>query len=130
LKGTEVDFVRRGLEELIKSTDLELAKTEVRLTAIAEKFGLNSWRELEVLFKRGIDNPEIDLAWAEYCYLKDKHKSLLRDRKKAVSFYRIDKSFAKLFHVGKRSGSLYELLSKLFVSFYSSIRIGQPQKKI
>jgi len=72
------------LEELIKSIDLELAKTEVRLTAIAEKFGLNSWRELEVLFKRGIDNPEIDLAWAEYCYLKDKHKPLLRDGKKAV----------------------------------------------
>jgi hypothetical protein len=53
LKGIEVDFVRRRLEELIKSIDLELTKTEVRLTAIAEKFGLNSWRKLEVLFKEG-----------------------------------------------------------------------------
>jgi hypothetical protein len=74
LKGIEVDFVRRRLEELIKSIDLELTKTEVRLTAIAEKFGLNSWKELEGLFKRGMDNPEIDLAWVEYCYLKVKHE--------------------------------------------------------
>ena len=53
MKGTEVDFVRRGLEELIKSIDLELAKTEVRLTAIAEKFGLNSWRCLRFSSKEG-----------------------------------------------------------------------------
>jgi len=45
----EADLVRRGLEELIRSIDLELAKTEVRLTAIAEKFGLSSWKELEKL---------------------------------------------------------------------------------
>jgi len=79
----EADFIRRGLEELIRSIDLELAKTEVRLTAIAEKFGLSSWKELEKLFKRGIDNPEIDLAWAEYCYLKDRCESLLKDRERA-----------------------------------------------
>ncbi len=76
-------LIRRGLEELIKSIDLELAKTEARLTAIAERFGLSSWEELEDLFRRGIDNPEIDLAWAEYRYLKDRRESLLRDRERA-----------------------------------------------
>lgn len=43
----EVGLVRRGLEELIRSIDLELTKTEAKLTKIAEKFGLNSWKELE-----------------------------------------------------------------------------------
>jgi len=76
-------LIRRGLEELIKSIDLELAKTEARLTAIAERFGLSSWEELEDLFRREIDNPEIDLAWAEYRYLKDRRESLLRDRERA-----------------------------------------------
>ncbi len=83
LKDMGVELIRRGLEELIKSIDLELAKTEARLTAIAEKFGLNSWEELDYLFKRGIDNPEIDLAWAEYCYLKGRRESLSRDRGEA-----------------------------------------------
>jgi hypothetical protein len=80
----EIDLVRKGLEELIRSIDIELAKTEVRLMAIAEKFGLNSWKELENFFKRGIDNPEIDLAWVEYRYLKDKYESLLKDREKVL----------------------------------------------
>lgn len=42
-----------------------------------------SLEELENFFKRGIDNPEIDLAWAEYCYLKDRRESLLKDRERA-----------------------------------------------
>jgi len=33
----EIDLVRKGLEELIRSIDIELAKTEVKLMAIAEK---------------------------------------------------------------------------------------------
>jgi hypothetical protein len=80
----EIDLVRRGLEELIRSIDIELAKTEVRLMAIAENFGLKSWKELENFFKRGIDNPEIDLAWVKYRYLKDKYESLLKDREKVL----------------------------------------------
>jgi len=80
----EVGLVRRGLEELIRSIDLELTKTEAKLTKIAEKFGLNSWKELEGLFRGRIDNPEIDLAWAENCYLKDRYESLLKDREKAL----------------------------------------------
>jgi hypothetical protein len=80
----EANLIRRGLEELIKSIDLELARTEVRLTMIAEKFGLKSWKELEEFFKRGVDNLEIDLAWVEYRYLKDKYESLLKDREKVL----------------------------------------------
>jgi hypothetical protein len=80
----EANLIRRGLEELIKSIDLELARTEVRLTMIAEKFGLKSWRELEEFFRRGVDNREIDLAWVEYRYLKDKYESLLKDREKVL----------------------------------------------
>jgi hypothetical protein len=80
----EVGLVRRGLEELIRSIDLELTKTEAKLTKIAEKFGLNSWKELEGLFRGRIDNPEIDLAWAEYCCLKDRYESLLKDREKVL----------------------------------------------
>jgi hypothetical protein len=74
----------KSLEELIRGIDLELTKTEAKLAKIAEKFGLNSWREFEELFKGRIDNSEINLAWAEYCYLKDRYKSLLRDREKAL----------------------------------------------
>ena len=80
----EANLIRRGLEELIKSIDLELARTEVRLTMIAEKFGLKSWKELEEFFKRGVDNLEIDLAWVEYRHLKDKYESLLKDREKVL----------------------------------------------
>jgi hypothetical protein len=40
---------------------------------IAEKFGLKSWKELEEFFRRGVDNLEIDLAWVEYRYLKDRY---------------------------------------------------------
>jgi hypothetical protein len=88
----EANLIRRGLEELIKSIDLELARTEVRLTMIAEKFGLKSWRELEEFFRRGVDNREIDLAWVEYRYLKDKYESLLKDREKVLQLLLNSKS--------------------------------------
>ncbi|MCR6624564.1 MAG: hypothetical protein NDF58_08330 [archaeon YNP-LCB-024-027] len=88
----EANLIRRGLEELIKSIDLELARTEVRLTMIAEKFGLKSWRELEEFFKRGVDNREIDLAWVEYRYLKDKYESLLKDGEKVLQLLLNSKS--------------------------------------
>ncbi|MCS7366620.1 MAG: hypothetical protein NDF52_01935 [archaeon YNP-WB-062] len=88
----EANLIRRGLEELIKSIDLELARTEVRLTMIAEKFGLKSWRELEEFFRRGVDNREIDLAWVEYRYLKDKYESLLKDGEKVLQLLLNSKS--------------------------------------
>jgi hypothetical protein len=88
----EANLIRRGLEELIKSIDLELARTEVRLTMIAEKFGLKSWRELEEFFRRGVDNREIDFAWVEYRYLKDKYESLLKDGEKVLQLLLNSKS--------------------------------------
>jgi len=38
----DVKLVKKGLEELVKSIDMELAKVETRLETMAEKFGLSS----------------------------------------------------------------------------------------
>lgn len=78
-------LIRRSLEELIRSVDLELARIEVKLMDAAKRFCLNSWEELEEFFKRGgMDNPEVDLAWTEYQYLKNRRETLLKDREKAI----------------------------------------------
>jgi hypothetical protein len=80
----DVKLVKKGLEELVKSIDVELAKVETRLEDMAEKFGLGSWKELEDFFKEGKDLPEVDLAWAEYLYLKNRRENLLKEREEVL----------------------------------------------
>jgi hypothetical protein len=62
-----------------------VAKVETRLEDMAVKFGLSSWKELEDFFKEGKDLPEVDLAWAEYLYLKNRRENLLKEREEVLT---------------------------------------------
>jgi len=44
---------------------------------------------LEEFFKRVVENPEVDLAWTEYCYLKDKYEALFKNREKIFNLLSI-----------------------------------------
>ncbi|MEM0047981.1 MAG: hypothetical protein QXG81_05390 [Ignisphaera sp.] len=77
-------IVRESLEVMLKRINREAAVVEARLQKIATKLGVGDWRELEELFtSRGIDNPEVDLLWSEYLYLKTR-LGKLEERKKRV----------------------------------------------
>jgi len=77
-------IVRESLEVLLRKINREAAAVEARLQKIAAKLGVGDWRELEkLLTSGGIDNPEIDLLWPEYLYLK-RRLSELEERKKRV----------------------------------------------
>lgn len=77
-------IVRESLEVMLKRINREAAVVEARLQKIAAKLGVGDWRELEELFaSRGIDNPEVDLLWSEYLYLKARLRKL-EERKKRV----------------------------------------------
>jgi len=44
---------------------------------MARKLGLDSWEKLEKLFtSSNINNPEIDMMWPEYLYLRERLKEL------------------------------------------------------
>jgi hypothetical protein len=80
----EGQTVRRGLEKLLESVDIEIAHMELRLKSLAEKFGLKSLEDLERMFREGPDNPEVDLAWPEYQYLKGRLMELRRGREEIL----------------------------------------------
>jgi hypothetical protein len=82
----EAAIVRRGLEELLRSIDAELARVEARLEALAERLGLASREELEAFFgRRGIDSPEADLAWPEYVHLRERLGRLREERRQVLN---------------------------------------------
>ncbi len=72
-------LVRRGLEKLLESVDLELARVELELRMLCERLGLKSLDDLEKAFREGHENPEVDLVWPKYLYLKDKLERLRRE---------------------------------------------------
>ncbi len=77
-------IVRESLEVMLRRINREAAVVEARLQRIAARLGVEDWRELEkLLTSRGIDNPEIDLLWPEYLYLKRRLREL-EERKKRI----------------------------------------------
>ncbi len=77
-------IVRESLEVMLRRINREAAVVEARLQRIAARLGIEDWRELEkLLTSRGIDNPEIDLLWPEYLYLKRRLREL-EERKKRI----------------------------------------------
>ncbi len=77
-------IVRESLEVMLRKINREIALVEARLQRIAVRLGASNWEELEKLFtETGIDNPEVDLLWPEYVYLKKRLREL-EGRKKRV----------------------------------------------
>ena len=69
--------IRESLELLLRKISKEMVIVESRLHRMARKLGLDSWEELEKLFtSSNINNPEIDMMWPEYLYLRDRLKEL------------------------------------------------------
>ena len=78
------ELIREALELMLEKVNEEMASAEVELKRIAKRFGLRDWKELDQLFnEEGLDNPEIDLLYPEYFYLKDKLERL-RKRKEEL----------------------------------------------
>ena len=78
------ELLREALGLMLERVNEEIAIVEVKLKAIADKLGLKSLEELDQLFStEGLDNPEIDLLYPEYLYLKDKLESL-KERKEEL----------------------------------------------
>ena len=78
-------LIRMGLEKLKKGVDEELVRIENRLLMLTKRLGVDSIAELDKLFReREVDNPEIDLAWPEYIYLKNRCEELLKIREKIL----------------------------------------------
>ena len=76
--------MRESLEVMLRRINREATVLEARLQRIATNLGVGDWRELEkLLISRGIDNPEIDLLWPEYFYLKRRLREL-EERKKRI----------------------------------------------
>jgi len=83
--GTLSELVQEALALMLEKVNEEMAITEIKLKSIAERFGLKDWRELERIFhEEGLDNPEIDLLYPEYLYLKDKLESLKRRKEELL----------------------------------------------
>ena len=79
-------IVREGLELVLRKIDREITSVEVRLQRMAVRLGVNNWRELEKVFsERGIDNPEMDLLWPEYLYLRNRLEKLEKRRKNVLN---------------------------------------------
>ena len=77
-------IVRESLEVMLRRIDREAAVVEARLQRMAARLGVGDWKELEkLLTSRGIDNPEVDLLWPEYLYLKRRLREL-EERKKRI----------------------------------------------
>jgi len=77
-------IVRESLGAMLEKINREAAVVETRLQKIAARLGVGNWRELErLLAGRGIDNPEVDLLWPEYLYLRSRLEEL-EERKKRI----------------------------------------------
>jgi len=76
--------VRESLELLVEKIRREEREVLERLEGIAERLGLRDWRELEDVFREeGPDNPELDLLWPEYMYLRGRLEDLEKRRREA-----------------------------------------------
>ncbi|MEB2792771.1 MAG: hypothetical protein G5Z42_07105 [Caldisphaeraceae archaeon] len=77
-------IVREGLEVMLRGVNKEIAVVEVRLQRIATVLGIKNWKELDELFTmKGVDNPEVDMLWPKYLYLRRRLKEL-EERKKDI----------------------------------------------
>ena len=75
-------IVRESLEVMLRRINREIAVIEARLQRMAVRLGVSSWRELEELFTgKGLDNPEVDMLWPEYLYLRKRLEELEKRRK-------------------------------------------------
>ncbi len=78
-------MLREGLELMLKKIDDDIVAVEARLQSIARKVGVSDWRELDELFRsKGVDNPELDMLWPEYSYLRDRLLHLKKQREKIL----------------------------------------------
>jgi len=79
------ELIREALELMLEKVNEEMALVEVELKRMAKKFGLRDWEELDQLFnEEGLDNPEIDLLYPEYIYLKDKLEGLKKRKEELL----------------------------------------------
>jgi len=82
-------IVRESLEVMLRKVNREAAVVEARLQKIAVRLGVGNWRGLEkLLTSRGIDNPEVDLLWPEYLYLKRRLRELEERKKRILSMFK------------------------------------------
>jgi len=78
-------IVRESLEVMLKKINREAAVVETRLQRIAVKLSAEDWKDLDKLFtSKGVDNPEMDLLWPEYLYLKRRLRELEEKKKKRI----------------------------------------------
>ena len=61
----------RGLEIMPGIVKGEIASVEARLQRMAARLGVKNWRKLERFLREGGDDPEVDMLWPEYLYLRD-----------------------------------------------------------
>ena len=79
-------IVRESLEVMLRKINREIALVEARLQRIAVRLSASNWEELEKLFtETGIDNPEVDLLWPEYIYLKRRLRELEEQKKRILA---------------------------------------------
>ncbi|MEM4971033.1 MAG: hypothetical protein QXE01_07270 [Sulfolobales archaeon] len=78
--------MRESLGVMLKKINREVALVGARLQRMALRLGVGDWRELErLLAGKGIDNPEIDLLWPEYLYLKRRLEELGAKKKRVLA---------------------------------------------
>ncbi len=80
-------IIKEALEALLNEINREAAAIEARLQGIASKLGLNTWRDIEkLLTSEGMDNPELDMLWPEYLYLRGRLEELERRKRDPKGF--------------------------------------------
>ena len=76
--------MRESLEIMLRKVNREMASVEARLQKMAARLGARNWKELERIFmKENIDNPEVDMIWPEYLYLRERLEEL-KKRKREI----------------------------------------------
>lgn len=79
------ELIREALELMLEKVNEEMASVEIEIKRMAKKFGLKGQEELEQLLnEEGLDNPEIDLLYPEYLYLKEKLEALRRRKEELL----------------------------------------------
>ena len=71
---------------MLREINEEISLVESRLHSMAVRLGTTNWRGLGKLFtSKGLDNPEVEMLWPEYLYLKRRLEELKEHKKQIQS---------------------------------------------